>query len=196
MQVSTRIQVVRYSCRCARSRPRFYYTKIYYTKSRVTDPQLDEQHPPGSARPCRRGCFLSHPERRGSYMNARFLAGLAVAAIPIMSLLGAASASADNNTVGQRSAAERRDRPCRWAQRGPCGRHGRRQAGVALRGAAAPAGARRHRPELGQFVLPRRRHPGLGTLRRSRSLTETGPGSPSARTRGLPVLVSSAPSQF
>ena len=32
-------------------------------------------------------------------MNARFVAGLAVAAIPIMSLLGAASASADNNTV-------------------------------------------------------------------------------------------------
>ena len=34
-------------------------------------------------------------------MNARFVAGLAVAAIPIMSLLGAASASADNNTVGK-----------------------------------------------------------------------------------------------
>ena len=34
-------------------------------------------------------------------MNARFVAGLAVAAIPIMSLLGAASASADNNTVGE-----------------------------------------------------------------------------------------------
>jgi hypothetical protein len=33
-------------------------------------------------------------------MNARFVAGLAVAAIPIMSLLGAASASADN-TVGK-----------------------------------------------------------------------------------------------
>ena len=30
-------------------------------------------------------------------MNARFVAGLAVAAIPIMSLLGAASASADIN---------------------------------------------------------------------------------------------------
>ena len=54
-------------------------------------------------------------------MNGKFVAGLAVAAIPIMSLLGAASASADNNTVGQRSAAERRNRPCRWAQRGPCG---------------------------------------------------------------------------
>ena len=41
-------------------------------------------------------------------MNARFVAGLAVAAIPIMSLLGAASASADitivrdyHNTVGK-----------------------------------------------------------------------------------------------
>src|SRR6476659_4680993 len=34
-------------------------------------------------------------------MNTRFVAGLAVAAIPIMSLLGAASASADNNTVGK-----------------------------------------------------------------------------------------------
>ena len=34
-------------------------------------------------------------------MNARFVAGLAGAAIPIMSLLGAASASADNNTVGK-----------------------------------------------------------------------------------------------
>ena len=34
-------------------------------------------------------------------MNARFVTGLAVAAIPIMSLLGAASASADNNTVGK-----------------------------------------------------------------------------------------------
>ena len=34
-------------------------------------------------------------------MNARFVAGLAVAAIPIMSLLGAASASADNNTVAK-----------------------------------------------------------------------------------------------
>ena len=34
-------------------------------------------------------------------MNARFVAGLAVAAIPIMSLIGAASASADNNTVGK-----------------------------------------------------------------------------------------------
>ena len=34
-------------------------------------------------------------------MNARFVAGLAVAAIPIMSLLGATSASADNNTVGK-----------------------------------------------------------------------------------------------
>src|SRR6476660_1486447 len=32
-----------------------------------------------------------------SIMNARFVAGLAVAAIPIMSLLGAASASADIN---------------------------------------------------------------------------------------------------
>ena len=32
-------------------------------------------------------------------MNARFVAGLAVAAIPIMSLLGAASASADITTV-------------------------------------------------------------------------------------------------
>jgi hypothetical protein len=34
-------------------------------------------------------------------MNARFVAGLAVAAIPVMSLLGAASASADITTVGQ-----------------------------------------------------------------------------------------------
>jgi hypothetical protein len=44
------------------------------------------------------GLFLSHPhERRASYMNAKFVAGLAAAAIPIMSLLGAASASADIN---------------------------------------------------------------------------------------------------
>ena len=34
-------------------------------------------------------------------MNARFVDGLAVAAIPIMSLLGAASASADINIVGE-----------------------------------------------------------------------------------------------
>jgi hypothetical protein len=34
-------------------------------------------------------------------MNARFVAGLAVAAIPIMSLLGAASASADVITKGE-----------------------------------------------------------------------------------------------
>jgi hypothetical protein len=34
-------------------------------------------------------------------MNARFVAGLAVAAIPIMSLLGAASASADMIIVGE-----------------------------------------------------------------------------------------------
>ena len=34
-------------------------------------------------------------------MNARFFAGLAVAAIPIMSLLGSASASADINIVGE-----------------------------------------------------------------------------------------------
>ena len=34
-------------------------------------------------------------------MNGKFVAGLAVAAIPIMSLLGAASASADNNTVAK-----------------------------------------------------------------------------------------------
>ena len=34
-------------------------------------------------------------------MNARFVAGLAVAAIPIMSLLGAASASADIITKGE-----------------------------------------------------------------------------------------------
>ena len=34
-------------------------------------------------------------------MNARFVAGLAVAAIPIMSLLGAASASADVITYGK-----------------------------------------------------------------------------------------------
>jgi hypothetical protein len=34
-------------------------------------------------------------------MNARFVAGLAVAAIPIVSLLGAASASAAINIVGE-----------------------------------------------------------------------------------------------
>ena len=34
-------------------------------------------------------------------MNARFVAGLAVAAIPIMSLLGAASASADTTIEGK-----------------------------------------------------------------------------------------------
>ena len=40
------------------------------------------------------------------------------------------------------------------------------------------------------IVLPRRRQRDLRTVPRSPSLTETGPGSPSARTRGLPVLVS------
>ena len=68
-------------------------------------------------------------------MNARFVAGLAVAAIPIMSLLGAASASADitivqyHNTVGKYNdpPPSVTIRPCRWAQRGPCGRHGRRK---------------------------------------------------------------------
>ena len=50
----------------------------------------------------------THNTKTKRLMNARFVAGLAVAAIPIMSLLGAASASADiiivgqyHNTVGQ-----------------------------------------------------------------------------------------------
>jgi hypothetical protein len=54
-------------------------------------------------------------------MNARFVAGLAVAAIPIMSLLGAASATADitimgkyHNTVGKYN--DPPQRPVPWLQ--------------------------------------------------------------------------------
>jgi hypothetical protein len=43
----------------------------------------------------------THNTKTKRLMNARFVAGLAVAAIPIMSLLGAASASADINIVGE-----------------------------------------------------------------------------------------------
>ena len=40
---------------------------FHYTKRRVTDPQVGDQPPPGSARPCRRGLFLSHPHEKGHY---------------------------------------------------------------------------------------------------------------------------------
>ena len=44
---------------------------FHYTKRRVTDPQVGDQPPPGSARPCRRGLFLSHPHERRAFYNER-----------------------------------------------------------------------------------------------------------------------------
>jgi hypothetical protein len=128
-------------------------------------------------------------------MNARFVAGLAVAAIPIMSLLGAASASADINKRCTAPISATDTAASTGPMPGIC-TVGKYNNTVGKYDDPPPSVTKvRADPHsvvrlADMAVLPRRRQRDLRTVPRSSSLTETGPGSPSARTRGLPVLVS------